>query len=96
MPPERPIRVELVYALRDEQRVIELMLAPGTTAAEAIRLSGLLERYREIDVGTARIGIHGRVVQGDTILNEGDRIEIYRPLRADPKLARRRRALRAT
>lgn len=94
MAPERPIRIELVYALADEQQVIELGLAPGTTAAEAIRLSGLLERHPEIDLGAARIGIHGRVVQGDTVLNEGDRVEIYRPLVADPKLARRRRALR--
>ena len=96
MAPERPIPVELVYALPDEQRVIEIRVAPGTTAAQAIRLSGLLERHPEIDARAGHIGIHGRVVQGDTVLNEGDRIEIYRPLTADPKLARRRRALRRT
>ena len=93
MAAERPIAVEVVYALPDEQRVVGLEVTPGTTAARAVRLSGLPERYPDVDFEAAQIGIHGRVVQADTVLNDGDRIEIYRPLIADPKQARRRRAL---
>jgi uncharacterized protein len=87
------IGVEVVYALPDEQRVVKLEVARGTTAGEAVRLSGLLESYPEIDPATARIGIHGRVVTREAVLNDGDRVEIYRPLIADPKQARRRRAV---
>jgi hypothetical protein len=93
MAAETAIAVELIYALPDEQSVVVLTLEPGVTAVEAIRLSGLLERHPEIDLQSARIGIHGRVVRRDTVLTDGDRVEIYRPLVADPKQARRRRAL---
>jgi putative ubiquitin-RnfH superfamily antitoxin RatB of RatAB toxin-antitoxin module len=92
MAAEPAIAVELVYALPDEQSVVELTLEPGVTAAEAIRRSGLLEQYPEIDLQSARIGIHGRVVQRDTVLADGDRVEIYRPLVTEPKQARRRSA----
>ena len=93
MAAETALVVELVYALPGEQCVVELKVAPGTTAVQAIRRSGLLERHPEIDLGANRIGIHGRLVRGDTVLNAADRIEIYRPLVADPKQTRRRRAL---
>ena len=93
MAAEPGIGIEVVYALAGDQRVVELEVACGTTAGEAVRLSGLLERYPEIDPVTARIGIHGRVVKGDAALCDGDRVEIYRPLVADPKQARRRRVL---
>lgn len=93
MAAEPAIAVELVYALPGEQNVVELTLERGVTAAEAIRRSGLLERYPEIDLRSARIGIHGRITEGDTVLAHGDRVEIYRPLVADPKQTRRRRAL---
>jgi putative ubiquitin-RnfH superfamily antitoxin RatB of RatAB toxin-antitoxin module len=93
MAAEGAIDVEVVYALPDEQRVVKLEVARGTTAGEAVRLSGLLEPYPGIDPATARIGLHGRVVTGDAVLNAGDRVEIYRSLIADPKQARRRRAM---
>ena len=92
MAAEPQIGVEVVYALPDTQDVIELTLASGTTAGRAVALSGLLERHPEIDRRTARIGVYGRVVPVDTVLRDGDRVEIYRPLIADAKQARRHRA----
>lgn len=93
MAAELAIGIEVVYALPGEQHAVELEVAPGTTAAQAVRLSGLLERYSEIDPDARQLGIHGRLVKGDAVLNDGDRVEIYRGLIADPKQARRRRAL---
>ncbi len=92
---ERHVRIELVYALPATQDVLELKLAEGVTAKCALERSGLLERHPEIAEEAVSFGIHGRTVAADTILRDGDRVEIYRPLRADPKLARRRRAARA-
>lgn len=95
MPAEPGIAVQVVYALPGAQEVVELMLPPGATAGRALVMSGLLERYPEIDLRACRIGIYGRLVREDTALRDGDRVEIYRPLIADPKQARRRRASRA-
>lgn len=95
MADERRIAIQVVYALPDHQVAIALSAEAGTTAGEAIRLSRLPERYEEIDMTTARIGIHGRVVDHATVLSDGDRVEVYRPLKADPKQARRRRAARS-
>ena len=92
---EARLSVELVYALPEAQDVIALEVAPGTTVGEAIALCGLAARYG-IDVSAAATGIHGQRVSADTVLREGDRVEIYRPLTADPKQARRRRAARQT
>jgi uncharacterized protein len=83
--------VEVAYALPDEQVVVTLALPAGSTAADALERSGLRTRFPEI-AATAKLGIHGRIVAGDTTLAAGDRVEIYRPLIADPKQARRRRA----
>ena len=84
--------VEVVYALPLEQHRIRLRVAAGTTVARAIAQSGLLARFPEIDPANARLGIHSRRVTPDTVVHAGDRIEIYRPLVADPKTARRARA----
>lgn len=92
MAAERLIAVELVYALRDAQEVVALAVASGTSVREAIRLSGIRARHPEIDADDVTVGIHGRVVAPEVKLNDGDRVEIYRPLKADPKQARRRRA----
>jgi putative ubiquitin-RnfH superfamily antitoxin RatB of RatAB toxin-antitoxin module len=92
MAAERLIAVELVYALPDTQEVVALTVAAGTSVAEAIRLSGIAARYREIDIGDTPVGIHGCIVARDAKLEDGDRVEIYRPIKADPKQARRRRA----
>ena len=91
---EGRMAIEVVYALPDRQVVVTLRAQAGTTAGDAIRLSQLAERFKEIDLATAPIGIHGRVVERATVLSDGDRVEIYRPLVADPKQVRRRRAAR--
>jgi len=89
------IRVEVVYALRDEQVLLALDVGEGATVEQAIETSGLLRRFPEIDLARARVGIFGRPARLDTQLTEGDRVEIYRPLIADPKQVRRERAARA-
>jgi putative ubiquitin-RnfH superfamily antitoxin RatB of RatAB toxin-antitoxin module len=83
-----------VYALAHEQTVIALELPAGSTVGEALVESRLALRYAELDLSRARVGIYGRVVGPETVLEEGDRVEIYRALSADPKQARRRRASR--
>lgn len=84
--------VEVVYALPETQQLIELKVAAGTTAREAIENSGILQHFPEIDLSKHKIGIFGKAVRLDRVLSPGDRVEIYRPLIADPKEARRRRA----
>ncbi|MBX9812793.1 MAG: RnfH family protein [Burkholderiales bacterium] len=87
-----PITVEVVYALPEIQLLIELKVAPGTTVRQAIVRSGILQRFPQIDLAGQKVGICGRLAKPDAVLEEGDRVEIYRPLIADPKDARRRRA----
>ena len=86
------IKIEVVYAHTQDVELIPLDVKIGTTAMEAIELSGIKSKYPSIDFTVNKIGIFGRQCQGDTMLNEGDRVEIYRPLLTDPKKARRRRA----
>ena len=86
------IRVEVVYALPQAEDAVTVTLAHGATAAEAVRRSGILARHPEIRL--ERLGVFGKPVTAATALEDGDRLEIYRPLAADPKEARRRRALR--
>jgi hypothetical protein len=93
---DAPIPVEVVYALCDTQALVELKVAPGTTARQAIEQSGLLRRFPQIDPACGTIGIFGKAAGADAVLKEGDRVEIYRPLIADPKEARRRRAKQKT
>lgn len=91
MEAEPGIAIELVYALPDVQEVVSLNVACGTTVAEAIDASGLSARYG-ISPTLAHLGIYGRRVTAEAIVRDGDRIEIYRALIADPKQARLRRA----
>jgi putative ubiquitin-RnfH superfamily antitoxin RatB of RatAB toxin-antitoxin module len=93
--PEQPITIEVVYALAHEQTVITLRLPRGSTAAQALVKSGLAARHPDLDLSEVKLGIYGRLVSADTVLEDGDRVEVYRPLSADPKQARRRRASRA-
>ena len=87
------IKIEVAYALPTEQAIVPLEVEQGTTIEQAIGLSDLLTIYPEIDVGkTNKVGIFGKLSKGGTVLREGDRVEIYRPLIADPKEVRRRRA----
>ena len=86
------INIEVVYALPDEQVLFRQQLPEGITVAEAIRLCGILDKYPEIDLAANKLGIFGRLARLDTALRDKDRIEIYRPLIADPKEVRRKRA----
>lgn len=86
------ITVEVAYALPEAQYILSLQVKPGTTALEAIALSGILQTLPEISAYPGGIGVFGKLVSGDYILQPRDRVEIYRPLLADPKQARRQRA----
>ncbi|MFP1732810.1 RnfH family protein [Lonsdalea quercina] len=86
------IRVEVVYALPDRQFLRPLQLNEGSTVEQAIKASGLLTLRPEIDLNINKIGIFSRPAKLDEKLQEGDRVEIYRPLIADPKELRRQRA----
>lgn len=86
------INIEVVYALPHEQPLLTLQVAQGTTVAGAIEQSGLLEKYPEIDLKQNKLGIFGKLTKADAVLREKDRVEIYRPLIADPKEIRRQRA----
>ncbi len=86
------IRVQVCYATPREQALRDLTVAVGATLRQAIEQSGILQGFPEIDLATNRVGIFGKVKALDTALREHDRIEIYRPLIADAKDARRRRA----
>ncbi len=88
------LQVEVAYALPEQQSLLSVTLPAGSTAEEAIRASGIMERHPEIDLTSQSVGVFGQVVGLDTPLNDGDRVEIYRPLQVDPKQARKRRAAR--
>lgn len=85
------MRIEVVYATASRQELVALELEQGTTVAEAIERSGLAEKFAEFEVDPARVGIFSRKVRLDHVLRDGDRVEIYRRLRVDPKEARRQR-----
>jgi len=85
------VAVTVVWATPAVQDIVPLALPAGATAGDAVARSGLVARYG-IDLGTTRLGIRGRRVREDTVLANGDRVEICRPLVADPKEARRARA----
>ena len=86
------IPVEVAYALPDRQVIIALQVSPGATIAEIIRLSGILEQFPEIDPGNNKVGVFGKLGKLTDTLHAGDRVEIYRPLIADPKEVRKQRA----
>ncbi len=86
------INIEVVYALPDEQLLLKQQVASGATVAEAIQASGILQKHPEIDLAQNKLGIFGKLTKADAALRDKDRIEIYRPLIADPKEVRRKRA----
>jgi putative ubiquitin-RnfH superfamily antitoxin RatB of RatAB toxin-antitoxin module len=90
------LTVQVCYARPDRQYLRELEVPAGTTLHQAIDSSGVVAEAPEIDLSVWRVGIHGKLKPLDTVLREGDRVEIYRPLTADPKEARRRRAVKRT
>lgn len=88
--PER-IAVQVTYATPAEQVSIGLQVAPGTSVREAIEISGLLDRFPDMDLAVNRVGIYGRLCAPEDAVHAGDRVEVYLPLRIDPKEARRLR-----
>ncbi|WP_461516609.1 RnfH family protein [Porticoccus sp.] len=96
------ITVEVAYALPQRQQLTTLQVAPGTTAYEAVQQSGIVQQFPEIDLDNAKMGIFGQALgtkglkpPKEHVLQAGDRVEIYRPLIADPKEVRKRRAEKA-
>lgn len=89
------IAVEVVYARAAEQLILRHEVAQGTTLEAAVRSSGVLLRYPEIDPEKMRIGVFGRLRERTDPARSGDRIEIYRELMVDPKVSRRERAAHA-
>ncbi|WP_105190089.1 MULTISPECIES: RnfH family protein [unclassified Pseudoalteromonas] len=89
------IEVEVVFALPDKATVLSVEVPKGSTAEEAVLKSGIVEKCPEIDMKNLTLGIWNRTCKLDTELKAGDRVEIYRPLIADPKEARRKRAEKA-
>jgi hypothetical protein len=88
------LKVEIVYALAQRCIAKSLLLAPGASIADALRIAAADEEFQDLDLATAAVGIFGKAASRDQALKDGDRIEIYRPLLEEPKLARRKRASR--
>jgi len=84
--------VEVAYATPSEQIILKIMAEQGVTVQEAIEQSRIVDRFPEIDVMNDKVGVFGKVAKRDAPLHPGDRVEIYRPLIADPKAARKKRA----
>ncbi|WP_455206789.1 RnfH family protein [Kaarinaea lacus] len=86
------ILVEVAYAKPNVQVIIPLFVDAGTTLEQAIQQSGILDDFPEIDLDKNKVGIFSKITKKDTVLREKDRVEIYRPLIADPKQVRKQRA----
>ena len=86
------INVEVSYARPDTQVILAVSVAASATVEEIINSSGVLEQFPEIDLAVNKVGVFGKLSKLKAVLKKGDRIEIYRPLIADPKEVRRRRA----
>lgn len=84
--------VEVAYAKADEQAILKVLAEQGTTIRQAVERSHITDHFPEIDIESAKFGIFGKAAKVDAELNPGDRVEIYRPLIADPKLVRKKRA----
>ena len=91
----RSITVEVAYALPGKQLIVELQVPEGTSVLEAARQSGIADKFEDVDLENAKLGVFGKVVAPKQVLKEGERVEIYRPLIADPKEVRKARAARA-
>lgn len=97
------ITVEVAYALPQKQKIISLLVEPGTTALQAVKRSDIVKYFPDIDINNMKLGIFGQSLgtkglgsAESHVLHEGDRVEIYRPLISDPKDARRKRAEKST
>ena len=95
MSEDTTMKVEVAYALPEKQAILEVEVAAGATVLEAAQQSGITEKFSGIDLENAKFGIFGNLVSSKQVLRAGDRVEIYRPLIADPKEVRKARAARA-
>jgi len=86
------IQVEVVYGRQDRQKVVAVTLNEGATLREAVERSGLLSEFPEIDLEKNKLGIWNKLAKPDAVVRDKDRLEIYRPLIADPKEVRKQRA----
>ncbi len=86
------MHIEVAYALENKQTLLNIEVDAGTTLKQAIEISGLLTLYPQINLMKDKTGIFGKIAKLDTVLREKDRVEIYRPLIADPKQVRKERA----
>ena len=86
------LKVEVCYALPEKQELVAVNLPEGSTLQQALEASGLLGKYPEIDIKKNKFGIYAKLSKLDTLLRDRDRVEIYRPLIADPKEVRKQRA----
>ncbi|MBT3186471.1 MAG: RnfH family protein [Candidatus Thioglobus sp.] len=84
--------IEVTYALEKEQTLLSLEVDEGTTLKQAVEISGILDKYPQINLKIDKTGIFGKIAKLDAVLREKDRVEIYRPLIADPKKVRKERA----
>jgi len=95
MPETAVIPVQICYLAPGVQTQLDLDVPQDATVGEALRLSGIVERHPEIDLTTQQVGIFGKIKALGDRLSENDRIEIYRPLTVDPKVARARRVAKS-
>ena len=86
------LKVEVCYALPDKQEIVAVKLPAGASLQQALEASGLLAKYPEIDLKKNKFGIYAKLSKLDSALRDRDRVEIYRPLIADPKEVRKQRA----
>jgi hypothetical protein len=86
------VKVEVIYALPHQQNLLEVEVPQGSTIDDAIKISGILQKFPDIDLATNKVGIFSKLSKLDVVVRDKDRIEIYRPLIADPKEVRRKRA----
>ncbi|TDJ35324.1 MAG: RnfH family protein [Gammaproteobacteria bacterium] len=89
---QNTIEVEVVYALAERQELLAITMPAGATVAEAIELSGIAGKFPEQDLSACTLGLWGRLTDSDHLLQDGDRIEIYRPLLIEPRETRRQLA----
>jgi len=87
------MNVGVCYAQADRQIWLRLDVPEGSTIAEAIELSGLLTQYPEIDLESQKVGVFGKISKLDAVIKDGDRVEIYRKITADPQQVQRRRVV---
>ena len=95
MSEDQKINVEIAYALPDKQAIVPVEVIPGTTALEAAQQSGIVERFEGLSLEGAKLGIFGKAVPNTHVMSAGERVEVYRPLKADPKEVRKARAAEA-